>query len=358
MIEKKSFSTPQGATDIFYYDRMTLPILKNLNAIYITDSNIVSLLEKADNFFPHIPIVEIKAGEEQKDFSSIQIILNEALKHRLDRDCIFIAVGGGIICDLTAFAASIYMRGVRCIFVPTSLLAMTDASIGGKTAINFSSYKNIAGTFFKAEGIYISPEWLKTLPVKEYFSGLAEILKIALLKSKPLYEIIQNEKIKLLEVNSHKILEIIKLAIDSKVSVVSEDFYENGIRSFLNFGHTFAHALEAFINFINITHGEAVAWGIGRALELGCNLRKTDFSYAEEVLTLLNFFGWCSTSIPLVIASDKSFKRKKNFADEIISKMRMDKKNKNGNIRLVMQKNLNINFLHEVNEEEIRQVLI
>lgn len=363
-MEKFSFSTPQGTTDIFYCKKISVPDTAGLKAIYITDSNTISLLKKAENFSKDVPIVEIKPGEAQKNFDSVCLILNSALKNNLDRTSIFVGFGGGVICDLTAFASSIYMRGARCKLVPTTLLAMADAAIGGKTAVNFSSCKNIAGTFFKAEEIYISAACLKTLSDKEYFCGLAEILKIGLLNSKELYGIIKKEKQNLLSKNSKRLSEIIKFACSAKAAAVSEDFYEKGMRVFLNFGHTFAHALEALTGFSGITHGEAVAWGIGRALALGCRLNKTDSNYAEEIFALLKYFGWSVSAVPvqaqkIMEAQNIPAERQRIFfSDSMILKMKNDKKNVNGKIKLVMQNNLNVNFLYEASENEIRQVLI
>ncbi|AGT42987.1 3-dehydroquinate synthase [Treponema pedis] len=353
MTDLFSFTTVQGTTNIFYCEEMELPILQSEDAVYIADTNTARFVKQAKNFSSNIPLIIIESGEENKNFTSLELILKTALDAGLSRNSIFIGIGGGVICDLTAFAASIYMRGVKCNLVPTTLLAMADASIGGKSAVNFLNYKNMIGSFFKADEIYIIPEFLKTLNDKEYFSGLAEIFKIALLYSPKLYQIFLEQSEKILNRNEELIFEILKRAIISKANVVTRDFYEKNERAYLNLGHTFAHALETVSDFKTVSHGEAVAWGISRALRLGENLGLTDCEYANEVCSIIKKFGWCTEAVPQCLVHLKN-----EFANKIIAAMKKDKKNMHGKIRVILQENIEENLIYEAEEKDIKAVLI
>ncbi len=359
-MDKFSFTSIQGLTEVFYCNEPYLPPLKNKNAIYIADTNTAQIVRSSENFSSSIPFVIIDCGEENKNFTSLELILKTALDSNLTRQAVFIGIGGGVVCDLTAFAASVYMRGVKCILVPTTVLAMADASIGGKTAINFHNYKNMVGSFFKADEIYISTKVLHTLEEKEYLSGLAEILKIALLYSPSLYRIFNTEKSKILKRDETIVLEIIRRAVIAKSNVVVRDFYEKGERAFLNFGHTFAHALERVCNF-SITHGQAVLWGICRALKLGEKLKITSPDYADEIINLIKDYGFCTDTVSLfadtsVTSSEKDLKI--NFADKIVNAMKKDKKNTGNNIKLILQKNIEETIIFEADEKDIKEVLI
>ncbi|UTC66633.1 MULTISPECIES: 3-dehydroquinate synthase family protein [unclassified Treponema] len=339
-----SFTTVQGKTEVFYCDALFLPCVDSHGGMYIADSNTAPIAKSAKNFRSDLPLVIIEAGEENKNFTSLLLILKTALDAGLSRNSVFIGVGGGLVCDLAAFAASVYMRGAKCTLVPTSLLAMSDAAIGGKTAINFDGYKNMVGTFFKADEIYISTGVLKTLSKKEYLSGLAEIFKMGLLYSKDIYRAFALQKEKILKRDDALCLELVKKAIEAKAMVVSRDFDEKNERAFLNLGHSFGHALESVLNFSKISHGEAVAWGISKAMLIGRRLGLTDPAYADEVCSLIRSYSRMNQSV----LPD---------ADSIIEAMKKDKKNINGKIRLILQKNICETFAYEVSEKDIREVL-
>lgn len=352
-METFSFNTVQGKSDVFYCEQLKLPIIENDDAIYIADTNTCKIAKQAKNFSSKIPFVIIEAGEKHKNVETLQLILKTALDANLSRLSTFIGIGGGVVCDLTAFAASIYMRGVKCCLVPTSLLAMADAAIGGKTAINFDKYKNMIGSFFKADRIYIAPTVLSSLDDDEYYSGLAEIFKITLLYSPTIYHFFLEKKEEIMHRDKYIVLKILKFAISAKADIISRDFYEKNERFFLNFGHTFGHALESLLNFQNISHGVAVAWGISRAMQFGKRLQLTNAEYADEVCQTLKKIGWDTDPIPYVA---KEFKN--NFAEEIIFAMRKDKKNIQNKIRIILQKDISNNFIYEAKEDDIKAVLI
>ncbi len=343
------FTTNQGETKIRYSNEIILPEVDTANAIFICDVNTEQIVKAAKKFSAQVPLVVIGDGEENKNFSSVQKILSSALEAELDRKACFVGIGGGLVCDLAGFAASIYMRGVSCKLVPTTVLAMVDASVGGKTGINFNNYKNPVGSFYKADEVNICLSALETLSQEQFVSGLAEAFKTALLYSQKLFSVFSGNREKILNRDKDLILEIIKRSVIAKAGVVRRDFDEKNERAFLNFGHTFAHALESVSGF-SVLHGEAVAWGMGRALELGKNLGLTDSQYAEEVCTLIKNYGWLSNPNPLSLDQ-------KEFADKIILAMRKDKKNTAKKIRFVLQENMETNFLKEVEEADIRSVL-
>ncbi|MGI5084036.1 3-dehydroquinate synthase [Treponema putidum] len=343
-MDKFSFTTVQGKTEVFYCDEPFLPHIDSPGGMYIADSNTAPIAKNSKNFRSDLPLVIIEAGEENKNFTSLVSILKTALDAGLNRNSVFIGVGGGLVCDLAAFAASVYMRGARCKLVPTSLLAMADAAIGGKTAINFDGYKNMVGTFFKADEIYISPKVLKSLSDEEYLSGLAEIFKMGLLYSKNIYQAFRMQREKILERDESLCLELVRGAVEAKAKVVSRDFDEKNERAFLNLGHTFGHALESVLNFSKITHGEAVAWGISKAMLLGKKLGLTDSSYADEVCAVIRSYSRIDASL----LYDKN---------KILLAMKKDKKNIDTKIRLILQKNICETFIYEVSEKDIRKVL-
>ena len=238
-------------------------------------------------------LIILGSGESYKTIESVLTIVKDAVDSGFARKDLFVGIGGGVICDLTGFAASLFKRGAKVQFVPTTLLAMVDASIGGKTGCDFENYKNMIGSFFPAQQIHIYPEFVQSLSKEQYRSGLAEALKTALLYDSDLYQIIKTEKTKILNRDSKIIDTIIQKCAKAKANVVQEDFTEKNIRMYLNLGHTFGHALETIIGLGKIAHGDAVAWGIGRVLELCAKKEICKESYKAEVFEVLQSYGLC-----------------------------------------------------------------
>ena len=293
------------------------------------------------------PSLVLTPGEREKHWGSIEKILSGAVEASLGRDALFYGVGGGVIGDMAAFSASIFMRGCRIKLVPTTLLAMVDASLGGKTGVDFRGFKNMIGTFYPAEEIILCPEVLKTLPEREYLGGLAEVIKHALLKPSEWLERLERERERILSRDAKILPELIAASLSVKAEVVEEDFRERGIRSHLNLGHTFAHALESVSGFSTWSHGEAVAWGMQRALKAGILMRITEPSYAERVEKLLRAYGF-RLSAP-------NYPPKK-----LMEAMEQDKKKRGKRLRFVLQEGwgrticseLPANILEKTLEEE------
>tara|TARA_X000000368_G_scaffold12112_1_gene9773 strand:+ start:13832 stop:14896 length:1065 start_codon:yes stop_codon:yes gene_type:complete len=210
----------------------------------------------------NVSVITLNQGEKSKSFTSYQTILNKLLDLKFDRSDTLIALGGGVVGDITGFCAATYLRGIDYIQIPTTLLAQVDSSVGGKTAINVKQGKNLIGSFYNPKLVLISTNFLKTLSENEYKSGLGEVLKYAFIGNKKLKKIIESNANKI-NIRDDKILEnIVEESIKTKSKIVTLDERENGIRAILNFGHTFGHAIEAHNKYKNITHGAAITLGM------------------------------------------------------------------------------------------------
>ncbi len=289
------------------------------SAVLIFDENTQSLFPPTQH-----PRYVLPAGEQFKSSDSLLKIAEWVLSCGATRETTFIAVGGGVVCDITAFLSSIYMRGGPLILVPTTLLAMVDAALGGKTGIDFQGYKNILGTFHPAQEIRVFPEVLQSLPESEYLSGLGEVIKHALLRDSELLELLQNRTHDIDRRDPKVLEEIIYRSQLAKQWYIEQDPYDQDIRGHLNLGHTFAHALESISGFSDWSHGQAVAWGIGRAMHLGRVLGFTSQEYADQVNALLRMYGYRLDSMP-------------QNAELLLSAMQRDKKKKDGQVRFILQ---------------------
>ena len=239
------------------------------------------------------PNVIIEAGESSKSFACLEKIISVAMDNNLGRDCTFIALGGGMICDITAFAASIYMRGCKVILIPTTLLSMASSALGGKTAINFRFAKDIVGTFFPANEILICTDSLKGLNAKEYLSGFAEVLKHSLLtKDDALFNIIATQKQRIMDRDPEILNAVITISLQIKKSYVENDPYDRlGLRAALNLGSTFANALEG-MSRLQWSSGQAMAWGVCKAMETSRQLGLCSHEFAAGVIKLYAFYGF------------------------------------------------------------------
>ena len=226
-----------------------------------------------------LKIITLPDGEEYKTMEYITYALDRMFDAKYDRNSLIIAFGGGVIGDMSGFAASIFLRGIDFIQIPTTLLSMVDSSVGGKTGINNKYGKNLIGAFYQPEIVYIDPYFLSTLPKREFSAGMAEVIKMAVMFDKEFFE--------KLEKNELNIKEIIKRSVELKAYVVNQDEKEKGIRSVLNYGHTFGHVIENLTNYKTYLHGEAVAIGIIMANELSKELGFLSEEEADRIKKLL-----------------------------------------------------------------------
>jgi len=327
-------------------------ILKFLSLSDLMSFNYKTVLAAFDTntrkLFPdNIPVEEIvlDPGEITKNWESVGNIISKAIEIGAARDSLFVGVGGGVVCDIAAFAGSIYMRGAEVVLIPTTLLAMADAALGGKTGIDFKGYKNMIGTFFPAEEVRICIDLLDTLPEREYMSGLAEIIKHGLLRDTEILKILNNNYKEVLSRDHNILTELVERSIKVKAWYVEQDSIESGIRTHLNLGHTFGHALESVSNFEGFSHGEAVIWGIVKALKTGVKMGVTDQSWLTQVLSLVDKYSY-NLETPEKISTGA-----------IIDAIKKDKKKKGSSVQFVLQKEQGRTFLSPVDDELLLKVL-
>lgn len=311
------------------------------DVLLVTDEHVGALLPPTLRY----PQVILPPGEQGKRWGSVERILGEGFSRGFGRDAVFLGVGGGAVTDVTAFAASLYMRGIEVVLVPTTLLAMVDAALGGKTGIDFLSYKNMVGTFYPAREVRLAVPFVASLPEREYRSGLAEVIKSAMLGDEDLLRVLERERERILLREKALVQEMVERALRVKAEVVESDFREGGRRAFLNLGHTFGHALESVTGFSRFTHGEAVAWGIRCALELGSRLGLTDAAYAERITALLDAYGYPSTVDGGI------------SPPALLEAMRMDKKKQRGKIRCVVQRRMGDTLLVDPEEAVLTEIV-
>ena len=360
-------------TDILFYSgkndlcSLYLSAEDRRNRLFVTDTNIAPLCtdfishftdENADNIkAPSIfkkgndTLCILGAGEKYKTIENVLEIVRAALNSNFNRNCLFVAIGGGVLSDMTGFAASMFKRGVDVEFVPTTLLSDVDASIGGKTGCDFDSYKNMIGAFYPAKKIHIWSSFIQSLPQNEFISGLGEVVKTAFLFSPELTEILKTQKEKVMSRNEEVLKKIITICAKAKAKTVHEDFKEKGIRAYLNYGHTFGHALETVAGLGKISHGEAVAWGIGRALGLSLDKNLCSAEFANECKSILFDYGFCTDPLPQII------KDIPNATLALVSAMHKDKKNSGSCVKVILQKTGQSTFITEVQDNEILEVL-
>ena len=310
-IESESFET---------FRKKILP--NDENYLVVISQKIEKLYGKVLNI-PKSNKFVLKDGEKEKNFENYKKILGRALKMKLTRQCSFIAIGGGVVGDLTGFAASTYMRGVKFIQVPTTLLACVDSSVGGKTAINTKFGKNLIGSFYQPSVVYINPKFLDTLDEKQFKSGLGEVIKYGFIEKNCLADFnfanyLSENSDKILSKDAKTLEYIIETCVKIKKSVVERDEKENDLRRILNFGHTYGHAIECITNYKKYTHGQSVIEGIRFAIELAVKNGLTDESYKHFAYDLINKFGYKKlpdfnkNRVKEIIKSDKKA-NSKNF---------------------------------------------
>jgi len=235
--------------------------------------------------------VDLEPGEAHKNIASIEGIWHAALEGGADRQATFVGLGGGVVTDMTGFAASTWLRGVRWVGIPTTMLSMVDASVGGKTGVDLASAKNAVGAFWQPSGVLCDVHYLSTESARGFISGLAEVVKTALIGDPALFSLLEDNAERVVARDADLTAEIVRRSIRVKARIVSFDQRESGLRAVLNLGHTVGHALEAQAGFSALTHGEAVSLGLVAALRLGEALGQTPAELSERTLALLRRLG-------------------------------------------------------------------
>lgn len=267
-------------------------------------------------------ILEMPEGERFKRLATVEVLAEKLTKLGADRNAVVVAFGGGIAGDVGGFLASVYMRGVDVVQVPTTVLAQVDASIGGKTGVNLKAGKNLLGAFHQPRVVLIDPNVLATLPEREYRAGLYESIKCGVIGNPELFREFENNHEAILRRESETVERLIAGSVELKAHVVSVDEKENGLRRILNFGHTIGHALEAETGYRTLLHGEAVAWGMVAATHIAEALGKLDGSSAQRVRNVTLGLG----RLPKLDVRGRA----------IVRRLGSDKKTRNGKVHFVL----------------------
>lgn len=318
-----------------------------IEKIYLnTLQNTLAKITPKENIFATI----LPDGENYKNWETLQKIFDNLLANFFDRKSLIIALGGGVIGDMTGFAAACFQRGVDFLQIPTTLLSQVDSSVGGKTAINHPLGKNMIGAFYQPKAVFADIKTLQTLPKREISAGLAEILKYGFINDAPFLEFFTSENFaKIFDNNADVLSEIIYKSCQNKADIVAKDETESSdknLRALLNFGHTFGHAIETYFGYGTYLHGEAVAIGSMMAAEFSQNLGFITPKEVAKIQTLLN-------QAKLPTALDK-----KVNANDLYKLMFHDKKVQNGTLNFVLLKNLGEAFVYKSNSTEENSTLI
>jgi len=277
--------------------------------------------------YRRVILVTLPDGEIHKDWVTLQLIFDALLEHECDRKTVLFALGGGVVGDMTGFAAASYMRGVPFVQVPTTLLAQVDSSVGGKTAINHPLGKNMIGAFYQPLQVVCDLDVLKTLPAREVSAGLAEVIKYGPIADMAFLEWIENNLDALLAGEPAAMAHAIQRSCEIKAWVVSQDERESGMRAILNFGHTFGHAIESGLRYGEWLHGEGVGCGMVMAAQLSAALGLVDDAFVQRLRRLVSRAG-LPVKAPVLAPADN--------AGRYLELMRVDKKSEAGEIRFVL----------------------
>jgi 3-dehydroquinate synthase len=294
-------------------------IISDSNTGSLYKDELISILEPVAK---SVHSFTFPAGEASKNLDTVNQCYEQLILAGLDRNDLLIALGGGVVGDLTGFVAATYLRGIRFIQAPTSLLAMVDSSIGGKTGVDYKAYKNMVGAFHQPSLVYMNLSTLKTLPDAEYFSGMGEIIKHGLIKDLALYNWLKVNQKKITAKDYNTLHEMIYRSCRVKKDVVERDPQEKGERALLNFGHTIGHSIEKLMNF-KLLHGECVCIGMAAAAYISMkkgNINHTEYNDILETISLFNE--------PIKVAGLS--------AGNIYEVTRLDKKMDSGTIRFIL----------------------
>ncbi len=289
--------------------------------------------------------IDLPDGEEHKDWQTLNLIFDALLQNRFDRKAVLVALGGGVIGDMVGFAAACYMRGVRFVQVPTTLLAQVDSSVGGKTAVNHPLGKNMIGAFYQPDAVEIDVDVLQTLPQREIAAGLAEVVKYGMIIDAPFFDWCEQNVDALRALEHNAITYAIRRSCELKAYVVSQDERESGLRAILNFGHTFGHAIEAGLGYGQWLHGEAVGCGMIQAAELSAAVLGLPRGSVERIRSLVRAIG-CPDNPP-----DLGVER-------WLDLMQVDKKTEGGKLRFVLLPEIGRAVCQPAPDEAVREVLL
>ncbi|MCR4589465.1 MAG: 3-dehydroquinate synthase [Lachnospiraceae bacterium] len=320
--------------------------VKERRALIVTDSNVAphhlsTVYSVLSSSFKELYSMTLPAGEENKNLDRVRNILEQLIQKKFDRKDLIIALGGGVIGDMAGFASAVFLRGIRFIQLPTTLLSQTDSSVGGKTGVDLNQYKNMVGAFHQPALVYINTGFLQTLPKREFASGMGEIIKHGLIRDNSYYEWLVNHFNEINDLDSETLIKMITESVKIKAFVVEEDPTEKGLRAILNFGHTIGHAIEKYMDF-RLLHGECVALGMIAASHISYMRGNLDTEEFYEIRDMFLPFG-----LPLTLPDDAD-------PEEILKITKLDKKMDNGKIKFILLKRVGKAVIDStVTDEEI-----
>ncbi len=329
--------------DILVKEKMPCKTLlitdKNVEKVY---GGIVTESLKGNKF--DVRTVALKPGEEQKTLETAGILYDACFEHKLDRNSLIVALGGGVVGDISGFVAATFMRGIPFIQIPTSLLAQVDSSIGGKVAVNHPKGKNMIGSFYQPKAVFIDTDTLGTLPPPELVAGLVEVIKYGVIRDAELFEYIENTLDDILQLNYNALLKIIATSCQIKANVVEEDETEKHLRAILNYGHTIGHAIETVTRYKKYRHGEAVAIGMLYASRIAIDMGLAGNTVFERQLSLIKKLGLAlNTGLP---------------SEDIVKTLYADKKAIGGRLRFILPTKIGeVIISDQVTEEILYRIL-
>jgi 3-dehydroquinate synthase len=274
-------------------------------------------------------LVVVPAGETAKSLKTVQACYDRLAQHRLERKSFIVALGGGVVGDLAGFVAATYLRGIPFVQVPTTLLAQVDSSVGGKVGVNLKAGKNLVGAFHQPRLVLCDFDTLRTLPLREYRSGLAEIIKYGIIYDEALFKKLERDLPKLLKRDPKILSDVVARCCEIKAEVVGQDETDGGLRAILNFGHTIGHGLEAISGYGKYLHGEAIAIGQVAAAEISARLTGLPAPDAQRILALFRRAG-----LPVAVKLGASARK------QLLSAMKLDKKVSGGEIKFVLARRI------------------
>ena len=316
-------------------------LVKDASIVIITDDMVFD--HQAEKMVGY-PVIKFAAGEESKNQETVDHIIRELINLGAHKNTFLIGIGGGVVTDITGYVASVYMRGIKFGLVPTSILAMVDAAIGGKNGIDAGVYKNMVGTICQPQFIFYDYSFLQTLPVKEWVNGFAEIIKHACIKDALLFAFLEKYSLHEYQADKTLIADLIEKNVEIKMQVVTNDEFEKGERKLLNFGHTIGHAIE---NLHGLPHGHAVSIGIVAACNLSEKINGFHFKDAAKIVKLLSQYH-----LPVDVETDHA---------KVFEVLKMDKKRKDDGVNFILLKsigNAEIKFIRLTDLEKHFKVIL
>ena len=319
----------------------------------VTNKTIYNIYKKYLNI-KNSTVFVINDGEKYKNLNIYNKIINAAAKCNINRTDAFVAFGGGVIGDMVGFCASTYMRGIKFVQIPTTLLAQVDSSVGGKVAVNTKFGKNLLGNFYQPKLVLSDILTFNTLDLRNLKTGLAEVIKYAFIQNSIntsyennlFFEFLKQNKNNVYNLDKKTLINVVKTCCCLKRDVVVQDEKEQGLRAILNFGHTFGHAIEKLTNYKTFTHGEAVVYGMKFALNLSYHLEMISSDYLNSSLDLISYYNLINKKLP------------KFRFENIIKTMQLDKKVEHNNLRFILNnENYMVSIVKDIKIEDIKYIL-